>query len=149
MAAPDDTLAAIDDVIAWHGSPDAMVWTVAPPNLTLQLNCSALQATTGQRCQEEAARLAVIECAHTHTAPVFLCAAHDSLTFNGEETCRTCSIAGHRCPLVRLPGWTGDFNRLLIDGFASQLSTEEERAYVRQYLESNLDRLLSAGLRGR
>ncbi|MGV9779869.1 hypothetical protein, partial [Streptosporangium sp. NPDC003464] len=28
---PDDTLAAIDDVITWHGSPDAMVWTAEPP----------------------------------------------------------------------------------------------------------------------
>lgn len=27
MRDPDDTLAAIDDVIIWHGSGDAMVWT--------------------------------------------------------------------------------------------------------------------------
>ena len=33
---PDDILAAIDDVIAWHGSSDAMVWTADPPRpLTL------------------------------------------------------------------------------------------------------------------
>lgn len=31
MPAPDDTLAAIDDVIAWHGSRDAMAWTADPP----------------------------------------------------------------------------------------------------------------------
>lgn len=31
VPAPDDTLAAIDDVIAWHGSRDAMVWTAEPP----------------------------------------------------------------------------------------------------------------------
>lgn len=36
VPAPDDTLAAIDDVIAWHGSSDAMVWTADPPRpLTL------------------------------------------------------------------------------------------------------------------
>ncbi|MDH2427020.1 hypothetical protein [Sphaerisporangium sp. TRM90804] len=32
MRDPEDTLAAIDDVIAdWHGSEDAMVWTATPP----------------------------------------------------------------------------------------------------------------------
>jgi hypothetical protein len=28
---PDETLAAIDDVIEWHGSADAMVWTAEAP----------------------------------------------------------------------------------------------------------------------
>jgi len=28
---PDETLAAIDDVIDWHGSADAMVWTAEAP----------------------------------------------------------------------------------------------------------------------
>ncbi|MEW9527582.1 hypothetical protein [Microbispora sp. NPDC049125] len=28
---PERTLAAIDDVIAWYGSADAMVWTAEPP----------------------------------------------------------------------------------------------------------------------
>ncbi|MET8334384.1 DUF6372 family protein [Streptosporangium canum] len=31
MTTPDDTLAAIDDVITWHGSRDAMVWTADEP----------------------------------------------------------------------------------------------------------------------
>lgn len=37
MPAPDNTLAAIDDVLTdWHGSSDAMVWTADPPKpLTL------------------------------------------------------------------------------------------------------------------
>ena len=31
MTTPDETLTAIDDVIAWRGSTDAMVWTADPP----------------------------------------------------------------------------------------------------------------------
>ncbi len=31
MPNPDDTLAAIDDVITWHGSADAMEWTADEP----------------------------------------------------------------------------------------------------------------------
>lgn len=31
MRNPDETLAAIDDVITWHGSDDAMVWGAADP----------------------------------------------------------------------------------------------------------------------
>jgi len=31
MPTPDETLAAIDDVIEWHGSADAMVWTAEAP----------------------------------------------------------------------------------------------------------------------
>lgn len=31
MPDPDETLAAIDNVITWHGSRDAMVWTAEPP----------------------------------------------------------------------------------------------------------------------
>lgn len=34
---PDETLDAIDDVIAWHGSRDAMVWTAAEPAKPLDL----------------------------------------------------------------------------------------------------------------
>ncbi|MFC3986478.1 hypothetical protein [Streptosporangium jomthongense] len=31
MPSPDDTLAAIDDVITWYGSEDSMTWTAREP----------------------------------------------------------------------------------------------------------------------
>jgi hypothetical protein len=52
MSNPDETLGAIDDVIAdWQGSLDAMVWTADPPKT---LDPSGI--TDGLRLEPEAAR---------------------------------------------------------------------------------------------
>ncbi|MFD9950967.1 hypothetical protein ACFWYW_59360 [Nonomuraea sp. NPDC059023] len=40
MSNPDGVLAEIDDVIEWHGSPDAMRWTADPPVvITVTVDC--------------------------------------------------------------------------------------------------------------
>lgn len=111
-----------------------MIDTRLPP-----ITCSGLNTTNNRRCTAPARRLALVGCIHEHTIPIYLCAGHDELGVDGETTCRTCSLAGHRCPLNEIRAGVDDVDQLLADHLTvtiggDGLDREETQAFVLAHL---------------